>query len=90
MKPTYNKSEVMRRAWEIFTHCRKMYPTFSLALSRAWEVEKANLAKKIKDAEIAENTWVSVSRGDQSIGDIMNGMADSLINYYRTNTYNGD
>lgn len=89
MKPTINKSEVMKRAWTIYKNCRRMFPTFSSALTQAWVVEKANLAKAIKDAEIEANTFERTSVETSGRFD-MSHLADTLINYYASNSYKGD
>nr|DAL98527.1 MAG TPA: hypothetical protein [Caudoviricetes sp.] len=76
----------MKRAWNIYKNYKTMFPTFRSALSKAWEVEKANVAKAIKDAEIAANTWVK----DNSFTYNSNNHADSLTSYYANHRYNGD
>jgi len=53
MKTTISKSAVMTRAWSIYNNNRNMFPTFSLALTRAWKVEKQNAADKAKEARDA-------------------------------------
>lgn len=64
-----------------------MFPTFSSALIRAWEIEKANMAKAIRDAEIATSTWVPVTGFQFN----ENNQADSLTNYYNEKRrYYGD
>lgn len=83
----YNKSEIMKRAHSIYKKYRYMFPTFSSALIRAWEIEKANIAKAIRDAEIATSTWVPVTGFQFN----ENNHADSLTNYYNEKRrYYGD
>lgn len=83
-----SKSEVMTKAWAIYKNCRKMFPTFSEALRRAWEVTKENVANRIKKAEIEAQTWQRVE--NTTIGEDMNRFAESLTNFYSTNGYHGD
>lgn len=76
----FNKSKIMKLAH----HRRKEYGcTLSQALKMAWaEARRSEFYLIIvKQPKVAR---------EESIGDIMSGMADSLINYYRNNTYNGD
>ena len=53
MKTTINKSRIMKRAWSIFKGSNPYSYSFSASLRRAWEVEKANIASEIKQAEKA-------------------------------------
>lgn len=54
-----SKSNVMKRAWSIFKSGHSFYSlSFSIALTRAWEVEKATIAyniKKQKESELFES-----------------------------------
>jgi hypothetical protein len=89
MKTTnYNKSEIMKRAWSIYRGTSIYSVSFSIALSRAWEIEKENKAYEAKQAEIANTTWGTAKRG--SIMFDMNSLANDITNFYRNNTYNGD
>ena len=65
MKTRVNKTEVMKRAWTIFKNNKSLFPTFSLALTRAWEVEKATVVynAEMKDQEEYKKSF----NADQSI-----------------------
>lgn len=57
MKTQISKSKVMTRAWNIFRGNNPFSYSFSAALRRAWEVEKATIiyeAKKTEEVERAE------------------------------------
>jgi hypothetical protein len=93
MKVSVSKSAVMSRAWRIFRNNSFLFPTFSLALERAWRVEKQIIAdnrKKIKwQAEMmlndaADNATV-VSNEDAQAAYIR-----GAIEYYQTAHYTGD
>lgn len=54
MKATIDKSKVMSRAWRIYRSGVAYYSlSFSLSLSRAWELEKAEIAYERRKAEEA-------------------------------------
>lgn len=83
-----NKSEVMKKAWEIFKNCRGMFPTFSLALERAWKVVKANVKYRLEQAKEAEMK-ASYERGKKL--NVPFGMVtDSISSYYENGAYSGD
>lgn len=69
MKTTskYNKSQIMKRAWNIYKGNNPYSYSFSAALRRAWEVEKATIEyneRKAKRAAIeAENAAAKAKRG---------------------------
>jgi hypothetical protein len=50
MKAQINKSQLMKRAWNIFRGNNLYSYSFSAALRRAWEVERANIAWEAKKA----------------------------------------
>lgn len=50
MKTTISKSAVMTRAWKIFKGNNPYSYSFSAALRRSWEVERANIAYEAKKA----------------------------------------
>ena len=52
MKTTskYNKSQIMKRAWNIYKGNNPYSYSFSAALRRAWEVEKATLEYEAREA----------------------------------------
>ena len=54
MKITINKSRIMTTAWGIFKSNSVYSASFSMSLRRAWEIEKREIAKARKDAEVAE------------------------------------
>lgn len=84
-----NKSAVMARAWNIYNNNRNMFPTFSSALSKAWEVEKANLASsRRKAAEEKQTAWYNANK-EVLTGFIFSNMT-SVEQTYINNTYNGD
>lgn len=68
MKTTskYNKSQIMKRAWNIYKGNNPYSYSFSAALRRAWEVEKATIEyneRKAKRAAIeAENAAAKAKR----------------------------
>lgn len=66
MKTTFkiSKSAVMKRAWSIYKKHRDMFPTFSLSLRRAWEVEK-----KITDALLEDYYWKNPMSRPESLGE---------------------
>jgi hypothetical protein len=53
MTTQISKSDVMKRAWSIYKNHRNMFPTFSLALTRAWFVEKESLKYRQQQEAIA-------------------------------------
>ena len=88
----YNKSWVMTRAHKIYKNNRDMFPTFSQALKRAWELVEANKdwdAKQEKEAAWSAHI-AKVQANKEPVSTSMNYMAETLINYYANNTYNGD
>ena len=46
----YNKSQIMKRAWNIYKGNNPYSYSFSAALRRAWEVEKATLEYEAREA----------------------------------------
>lgn len=55
MTTTINKSQVMKRAWNIYRGNNPYSYSFSASLRRAWEVEKANIRYEAEQAEKAAN-----------------------------------
>ena len=55
MKTTskYNKSQIMKRAWNIYKGNNPYSYSFSAALRRAWEVEKATIEYNEREAKRA-------------------------------------
>lgn len=92
MKTTskYNKSQIMKRAWNIYKGNNPYSYSFSAALRRAWEVEKAMIEyneRKAKRAAIeAENAAAKAKR-------ISNAWTIGCLDYYqnaRPGQYFGD
>ena len=81
MKTTINKSAVMKRAWNIFRGTNLYSYSFSAALSRAWEVEKANIAYQAQKAkEEAEEAQLEVYRsGDEYKSYRASGMSAAYV-----------
>ena len=50
MKTQVNKSRLMKRAWAIYKGVNQYSYSFSAALRRAWEVEKATLEYEAREA----------------------------------------
>lgn len=66
MKATINKSQLMKRAWNIFRGNNAWSGNFSVSLRRAWEIEKANIAYEAKKAaEAAEMTRMEAIRKER-------------------------
>ena len=91
MKPTINKSRLMKRAWTIYRNSRKLIfgvkntpVTFSYALTRAWAIEKANAAVAIQTTHTSRQSGVWNPSPE---------MQASIANWYETapaGTYFGD
>lgn len=94
--PKYNKSNLMKTAWRMFKAGKKIRRhvlSFAECLKEAWILEKQRFAKALslfnifnKAAE--ENRKYSAQRNVKVAS--MDFMADTLVNYYSNNTYNGD
>lgn len=99
MKATFktDKSSVMKRAWAIKKGKTGWAFTFSQCLKRAWKEEKSSIARmndkldrqygrgKYSPANIAAIDAM-IPKTNVSLA----FMADTLIDYYAYNTYNGD
>ena len=70
MKTQVNKSRLMKRAWAIYKGVNPNSYSFSAALRRAWEVEKATLEYEAREARKtaieAENAARSTRIGNAS------------------------
>lgn len=57
MKNTINKSQLMKRAWDLYRNHRDSYDfyLFKNCLRRAWEIEKSNIAHEQRKFEEAAN-----------------------------------
>lgn len=53
MKSQVNKSKLMKRAWTIYRGVNPYSYSFSVALCRAWEVERATLEYEVREARKA-------------------------------------
>jgi hypothetical protein len=53
MKTQVNKSRLMKRAWTIYKGVNPYSYSFSVALRRAWEVERATLEYEVRVARKA-------------------------------------
>lgn len=53
MKTEVNKSKLMKRAWAIYKGVNPYSYSFSAALRRVWEVEKATLEYEAREARKA-------------------------------------
>jgi len=81
MNTTINRSEVMKRAWNIFRSGHSFYSiNFSVALRRAWEVEKGTIQYNRKKAEEAAQ-WNEWKGNSEIIKEIFNSDA------HKTNFY---
>lgn len=96
MKTEINKSNLMKRAWSIFRSGDSFYSkSFSLALSRAWEVEKANAeyrrreAKRISEEDMF-SAWCQNRASSQLNERRFNPTPEAMESYYRSGVYSGD
>ena len=90
MKTQVNKSRLMKRAWAIYKGVNPYSYSFSAALRRAWEVEKATIEYNEREAKRAaieaENTAAKAKR-------ISNAWTIGCLDYYqnaRPGQYFGD
>ena len=93
MKTSVSKSAVMSRAWRIFRNNSFLFPTFSLALERAWKVEKQIIADKVKEAKWqAEMMLNDAAESITAVTkeDAKEAYAQGAMEYYRTAHYTGD
>ncbi|MBP1638945.1 MAG: hypothetical protein H6Q17_528 [Bacteroidetes bacterium] len=97
MKTSVSKSAVMSRAWRIFKSNNFLFPTFSLALQRAWKVEKQIIADKEKKTkwqaemmlnEAAENVPPIDNQSEAYYRS--EAYIRGAMEYYRTAHYTGD
>jgi len=86
MKPTIDKSNLMRRAWNIFRGNNPYSHSFSAALRRAWEVEKETIAyMERKAAEAAEAARWAAIRADRRNApvEVSDSFMAGCAEYYR-------
>ena len=62
MKTQVNKSRLMKRAWAIYKGVNPYSYSFSAALRRAWEVEKATLEYEAREARKTAIEAVNAAR----------------------------
>lgn len=73
MKTGIDKSKVMKRAWNIFRGNTPFSYSFSAALRRAWEVEKANIEYTAKkEAEETERARLAAWQASDEYKTIKN------------------
>ncbi len=91
MKPTINKSRLMKRAWNIFRGHNPYSYSFSAALRRAWEVEKENVRHEAEKAEkAAKRALMNDLRSPVEVSESWNAGAAAYYATARPGTYFGD
>lgn len=87
----------MARAWKIKKGCNAWVFTFSQCLKRAWKKEKSsiacmnnNLARQYGRGKYSSANFVAVDAMIPKTNVSLAFMADTLIDYYAHNRYNGD
>ncbi len=96
MKATINKSQLMKRAWDIYRGNNPYSGNFSTSLRRAWEVEKDIIRYAEEQAEkAAERAQMGTAR--REVGNSPVGMSEgynmAVAAYYSNataGTYFGD
>lgn len=68
MTTTINKSRVMNRAWAIFKGNTPYSYSFSVALRRSWEIEKANAEYLERKARMAAFEGITDTCGQMMAG----------------------
>jgi hypothetical protein len=99
----YNKSNIMKRAWEIKRGRHFSYPrgtrnwSFAKCLSYAWADEKRMVARINEDANKRNRTgeWSAEKVAERNAAIKKTNvslayLADTLTDYYANNRYNGD
>lgn len=91
MKSKVNKSNLLKRAWNIYRGTSIYSFSFSDSLKRAWEIEKANIAyTERKEREAAEKINLKSSNVASNWNKIMGSyIADQYANA-PAGTYFGD
>ena len=79
----YNKSQIMKRAWNIYKGNTPYSYSFSAALRRAWEVEKAALEYEAREARKTAIEAENAARSTR-IGNASEAWAAGAIAYYST------
>ena len=80
----------MSRAWRIFRNNSFLFPTFSLALERAWKVEKQIIADKVKEAKWQAEMMLNDAPVKVSSSKVSEDYARGAMEYYKTAHYTGD
>lgn len=94
--PKYNKSRIMKSAWQMFKSGKKYRNhvlTFGECLKEAWKSERASYDKAMKMYSLWNLAVKQEKERDakRNIGTCsMAFMADTLVSYYANNRYNGD
>ena len=86
--PKYSKSRIMKSAWSMFKAGKKYRNhvlTFGECLKEAWKNERSSYNKAMN----MYNLWNLAAKQEKE-RDAMAFMADTLVNYYANNRYNGD
>lgn len=95
MKTQVNKSQLMKKAWNIFKGNNPFNYSFSAALRRAWEVEKENVEYYKRVAEKAEERarWTTIN-SERNSTKVSHSFSTGILNYYNgagsENRYFGD
>lgn len=94
--PKFNKSNVMKMAWSMFRKGKKVgrhVLSFAECLKEAWKLERVSYDKAMKMYKLfilnkkqCEERDAKYNTGTCS----MAFMANTLVNYYANNRYNGD
>ena len=98
-KGTYSRSDVMKKAWQIFkcteydSFTKDAKRRFASCLERAWYVVKEGVRyyaqKAKKEAEEAKRSaWYNENR--QLVNDVISKSMGDPSRYYANNRYNGD
>lgn len=94
--PKYSRSNLMKSAWSMFKSGKKKRNhvlTFAECLKEAWKAEKASFTR----AKSMYNLWDLAAKQEKERDTKRNVkvssmafIADTLVNYYASNRYNGD
>lgn len=95
--PKYNRSRVMKMAWSMLRNGKKIgrhVLTFAECLKEAWKNERVSY-KRVLDIFNLRNLLVKQEKERDAKRNIrpsssMAFMADTLVDYYANNVYNGD
>lgn len=93
MNPTINKSQLMKRAWNIFRGNNPYSWSFSESLRRAWFVEKDNIRYEAEKAEKARKAAERAARQPIEIDNRSEAYIKGMMQFYSDmpqNAYYGD